>query len=408
MRPCLDADARSIASATTRLLLAGGAAALALGLGGCGTSSSGSTAAGPGGNGGGALVPTDLDRVYIVGPSVAREIGYRIDWQHPGTAGRPAEHLLVADDSLFTLDGRNVLSRHLLDSGDRLWSDPVERDTVEFLGMNWVPDEARVYLTSGSTLYGIDATGGGLVKQDLQRVANTQPLRFGQFLVYGGRQGELVWHSYRIGAYWRGYQIAPTVQVPPVISDGVVVVVGADGRVMAISATTTQQIWSYRALEPIVAPPAVHDGTVFVSSLDQHVRAFDLFSDRGPLWQHLVDRELRDAPVALDDRVYQNVPGRGLLCLEARPLDQPGGVVVWQADGTGGSVITRSNGRLFLWDGEARRLEVVDPRLGALVDAYDLPQVRELRATSLDEGDLIGTGDDGRIIRLVPRVRSAA
>lgn len=393
---------RRAPAARTLLLSLGASLALLAGCEGSGERTDGD-------GGATALVPVELDRTYIVGPTVAREIGYRIDWQHPGTVGRPAEHVVVGGDSIFTLDDDNVLARHLLDTGQRLWTAPVDRRTVEFFGMNWIEDEGRVYLSSGNALYGVDAAGGTLaVKQRLQRVGNTAPVRFGQFLLYGSREGEVVWHSYRIGAYWRGYRIAPTIGLPPVVSEGVVVGVGADGTVMAITAAGVQQIWSYTALEPVVAQPEVADDTVFVASLDQHLRAFDLFSDRGPLWQHLFDRDLVDAPVAMGDRVYQNVPGRGLHCLEARPQDQPGGVVIWQAEGTTGNVLTETDGRLILWDADERRIEIVDPRLGALIEAYDVPQVRALLASSKEQGLLLGIGDDGRVIRLTPRTRSAA
>ncbi|MCH8164859.1 MAG: hypothetical protein IH889_04555, partial [Planctomycetes bacterium] len=55
----------------------------------------------------------DLDEQYIIGPTAARELGYRIHFQ---TQTFPQDNsglrqFAIQQDSVFTLDGRNFLTR---------------------------------------------------------------------------------------------------------------------------------------------------------------------------------------------------------------------------------------------------------------------------------------------------------
>jgi hypothetical protein len=50
------------------------------------------------------------ERRALIGPTAARELGYRIDWQFAG-AGTASKHFEVQGDSVFVLDSRNVLMR---------------------------------------------------------------------------------------------------------------------------------------------------------------------------------------------------------------------------------------------------------------------------------------------------------
>ena len=186
-------------------------------------------------------------------------------------------------------------------------------------------------------------------------------------------------------------------------SDGYVVTVGYDGRMMSLVARSVSQVWSKKALAPIVATPAAGNGAVYIASVDQHLRAYELGERRAPIWEKLTESPLRDAPVLIGDRVYQQVPSKGLMCLEALPIDSPGGVVIWRAEEATGNVITQIRGELLTWDDEAKRLDRVDARLGAVIGSWNAPQIGSIMATAPRSGDLYAAGTDGRISRLVPR-----
>jgi outer membrane protein assembly factor BamB len=340
---------------------------------------------------------------YLVNPETARELGYRIDWQFP-SSGRPLKHVVVSDDSVYTLDERNFLSRIRTEEGARVWRVPVASEVEEVLGVTPVPGVDRVYVTTGAAVLVLEIETGSLIdRQKLSKIANTAPVVSGPFFIYGSRSGELVWHSYLLGSYWRGYQIAPSISVAPVIDDGYVVTVGNDGRIMSLIADSASQVWNYRALEPIVARPAIGDGAVFVAGLDQYVRAYELAEVRTPIWEYLTESELTESPVLIGGRLYQQIPSEGLVCFEALPINEPGGVVVWRAEGVGGSVVTSLDDRLIAWDGNAHRLEIIDDRLGSLIEGLEMPDVEAIRSVDVNRGDVYVIGADGRLLRLVPR-----
>ncbi len=121
------------------------------------------------------------------------------------------------------------------------------------------------------------------------------------------------------------------------------------------------------------------------------------------VWEKLTGSPLRDSPVLIRDRVYQQVPSKGLMCLEALPIDSPGGVVIWSAEEATGNVITQIRGELLTWDDTTKRLDRVDVRLGAVIGSWHAPHIATITATSVQSGDLYATGTDGRVCRLVPR-----
>lgn len=317
--------------------------------------------------------------------------------------GRPLQRVRVEDDSVFVLRRGNMLVRIRRDEGDRVWSIPVASPIDEVLGINYVPDLERVYLATGGAILELDSgTGSQVGRQKLERIVNTQPVRLGQFLVYGSRDGMIVYHAFRLDTDWRKYQVGPSIQVEPQYRNGYLIAVASDGTVMNLLADNVSRVWTHRTLEPVVAPPAIGDNVAVVSSLDQHVRGYRLDENRTPIWQFLTESPLTNGPTLIGDVVYQQVPGRGLVCLEADPADAPGGRVVWWADTTG-RVITRLGDDLVCWDDEARTLDLVEARLGAVIDRVGLPDVDRIMASGLHSGELYASGTDGRLLRLVPR-----
>jgi len=359
-----------------------------------------------GGDAGGAPGSATADAVedaYLLGPAAARQLGYRVDWEAE-SPGNTIRLVAIEDDAVFTLDTRNFLTRLRRDAGDRVWRIPVANPLDVIFGITYVSEIERIYLMTGSDLLVLDsASGSRISKQHLDQVANTAAVKVNHFLVYGSRSGRLVWHSYRLETPWRAYQVGQSILVPPRYSDGHLIAVGMNGEVMNIMAGSASRVWATQTLAPIMAPPAVGGGTAFVASLDQHLRAYDLAMDRSPLWEYLTESALTDGPVLIDDSVYQQVPSEGLVCLEARPADSPGGVVQWRARETTGSVVTRLGDNLITWDPKGKQLTVVDSRLGATVTTMDLPQLDKVIATDVHGGELFMTGVDGRISRLVRR-----
>ncbi len=346
----------------------------------------------------------EVEAMYVIGPAAARAMGYRIAWQYPASTGK-IRRFAVQDDSVFTLDHSNFLSKIRREKGDRMWQVPVGGGPMQQIqGITYVPSEEKVYLTANSQLMVLDvATGSQIAKQKLGRIAATEPFVLGQYFVYGSRRGQVVWHSYLMDSERAGYQVSQSMRQPPLYEDGYIVAVGSAGEVMCLRAGSISQVWSRKALAPIVADAVAGNGAVYVASLDQHLRAFELAENRSPLWEYLTESPLTDSPVLIGDRVYQQVESEGLVCLEALPLDSPGGVVIWQAKDAGGNVLTQMRDTLITWDADDKELAIVDSRLGAPISSFHLPHIDSIMATEVVGGDIYATAMDGRILRLVPR-----
>lgn len=344
----------------------------------------------------------EIERRYVIGPMTARDLGYRIDWQYPD-AGENIKVLKARDDAVFALDNRNFLTRVNRDNGVRLWRLPIAEPILEIFGLTFVQDAERVYVTTGGAVLELDSVSGSQVgRQTLEKIANTAPAIQGPHLVYGARNGQLIWHSYTVAYQWRAYQISRSIRIAPVIDQNVAVTIGVDGRVAGMDVRNARMLWDQQLLGRVEARPAIGDGGVFIAGTDQHLWAFDLFSGR-TLWRYLSESSLTTPPTFIDDHVYQYIPGQGLVCFEAFPLDQPGGRIVWKNPDVRGEVVGMRRNRLFVWDRDNRTLWMLDARRGGTVQELSLPQVHTLLLPTYQAEEILAASDDGRIVRLLPR-----
>ena len=108
------------------------------------------------------LTADDLDRVMVIGPTAARQLGYRIDWESKDVipAGRSIRLMQPAGDALFVLDSVNDLARVKSADGVRIWQTPVGDPIDNVLGINRLstPND-RVFVT---VAVAIDHDGGAV------------------------------------------------------------------------------------------------------------------------------------------------------------------------------------------------------------------------------------------------------
>jgi len=342
-----------------------------------------------------------FDAQFGISPMTAYELGYRVDWRS-STGADTVTNVVVQDDAALVLDDRNFLSRLRVDDGSRIWRSPVADPIDRILGINDVPDYDRVYLTAGGSLLELERSTGGVVgRQKLEKIANTQPVRLGQYLVYGSRNGQVVWHAFAVASQWRANQVAHSIKVPPVVHGDFVAVVGNDGELMVLSRDARRQ-WSTRLLDEVVCTPTLSRNALFVAGLDQHLRAFDIRSGR-TLWKTLTRSPLSESPVLIGDYLYQQIPSEGLVRFEALPLDAPGGKKTWTAEDVSGSVITSKGRDLVTWDADRRVLQLVDETYGTVRKTVELPNAEHLFCTTLDNGDLYIIDGEGIMTRAVPQ-----
>ena len=347
----------------------------------------------------------DLETEFLIGPSKVRELGYRIEHQARTfpEADSGIKRLAIQGDSAFVLDGRNFLTRLRRTDGKRVWRIPVADPLDDIHGITYLPDDELVLLMAGAHLLVLDDNTGSMIdKQDLGQIASTAPVVFGPVLIYGARNGQLVWHSFEVGYQWRGYQVSSTIRLNPLLVGGEVAVVASDGTVMVIDASSASALWEKRLLSGVEAAPVASDDLLYIAGLDQYVWALNLQTGR-TAWRYLSEAPLVCPPALVDDRLYQHIPTEGLVCFAARPIDAPGGKVIWSTPGVQGQVIGKHGNRLMVWDDHESRMSLVDAERGAVITTVDLPEVRHLVMSSTESGDLYAAGNDGRVIRLVPR-----
>jgi hypothetical protein len=345
----------------------------------------------------------DLDERYIIGPTATGDMGYRIAWQH-AVLERNIKNVYVQDDSVFVLQDRNFLTRLDRDTGQYIWREPVADPLDTILGLVYLPDDDLVVVATGDSLLMYDESAGYLKqRQNLTKVASSGPVHIGPFMVYASGNGQVCWHSHEVNAPYKSYQVSSRMDLKPLYLDGLIVAASADGRVMVLDAAEVRQIWSRQMLDNIEAAPDAGDGAVFVADTAHTLSAFALYENRTPLWRHLFERPLTMSPVLLGDFVYQQVPGIGLFCLEAQPVDTPDGVVVWHQPDLTGTVIAQNSDGLLLWDANARTLTVVDPKYGDVIKSYTLPQVKGIELDSRRANEIVAYGSNGRVIRLERR-----
>src|SRR5690606_3929753 len=101
-----------------------------------------------------------LDQQYVIGPTVANELNYRIAWQS-SEGGLNPKVFTIDGDSIFVLDDRNVLTRLRIEDGQRVWRANVAAPIEEIMGVNMVGE--RVYVTAGGAMMVLDANNGAMV-----------------------------------------------------------------------------------------------------------------------------------------------------------------------------------------------------------------------------------------------------
>lgn len=342
-------------------------------------------------------------RNYLTTPDDARRLGFRIDWQNRGDSTSTVEEVHVKGDVVFALDDDLRISRYDGTDGTRLWRVPMLETASRTQGMTYLPSDDALFVSVGTQFHVYDGGTGVLVdRQDLRAATSTRPLPAGRFLVYGSRDGQIVWHAFQVGAPWRSYRIAGTIDVTPAISEGYVVAPGRGGTVSCLRLADASRVWTKRTLADVVAPPAAGAGHAYVASLDRHLRAWPLaFDTPTPAWEYLTQSPLEDGPTVVGESVYQQVPGHGLHRFAAAPRNRPQGLLEWVAPDVTGNVAARLGDRLLIWDAEQAVMQVVDERTGDLIETVELPRVAAIHVTDVEGGDLYLGGTAGRVLRLV-------
>ena len=387
---------------------------------------------------GGWFQSTNTAQVAGINLDDLRNTGYRIDWMNQSNSHNL--HLpTVSNNSIYTIDENDYLTRYDLHSGQWRWSTPIGNQVYELRSINEFADKGLVYVVSDGAVYIVQSDSGnypsnsnnkttayatGKKQLPLKLVANTPAISSGKFLIYGATSGDVVWFNPEIGFSSNRYKIGPSINVSPSVVEAAItasgrtqraVVTGSrDGSVIAVDARNLSRLWSLKLLGAIECPVAysiespetivgtIPRSSVFIAGSDQYLRAVDFISGL-TRWEVLTTSKLRDSPVIHDNKVYQRIPNDGLACYEAFPHDISG-KQNWLSSDISGNVITSTvSNRLVCWDQQTRILQIVEPRKGGIISSVSIPTAKKLISDNDIGGSLYIITDNDMLLRIVSR-----
>ena len=353
---------------------------------------------------------TDLDKKYIVGPTLAGQLGLRCVWQQDVPV-KDAQIKTVADldGDILTVDTDNRVTLLQTDDGNKIWhSAPMPRKE-QILGMDRIDSNGnnRMIITTDTDIFVLDGNTGEMVnRQNLPNAPITDVARYRSELIFGGIDGRVIFHNAPVGYELRANSMRGQVSATPVVHDNEVVAVSNKGEVLLLNAQDASRLWSRTLTGGIEAKPAFNDYGIFVSTLGQSIWCLD--SGNGDVkWKYFTESPLKTGPTALGDRIFQYVPNEGLICFEADPKDSPRGKALWTNSKITGDVTTVIGNNLVLWDKDDKMITLVDADRGDTKLELKLPKVRDLFAFRGYDNRLtvMVTSTDGTIQRLATKNR---
>ncbi|MFO0830156.1 MAG: PQQ-binding-like beta-propeller repeat protein [Phycisphaerales bacterium] len=367
---------------------------------------------------------SELEKSFVIGPTVADALGYRVVWQARLPAQTPLRAVRVGTLGIYVLDEKNVIARLRPSDGEILWRISVADEVDIFRGVTWaevpvttastgrgptVTMEPRAFLSTDTECFAIDPNSGTVVsRQRFKKLPGTEPLAVGADLVYGTIGNQVVWHNCVLGFEVHANSLDSKSRSRPIRAGGNVVAASERGMLLCMDAETAATRWIAHTLGGIVASPATGDGMIYVAATDQYLWAFDARTGQFR-WRYFTQSPLTTPPYPVSGAVLQFVPDEGLVSLAANADGKVDGVVRWRNKEATGVPIGLIGGDILLWDASKRVAMVVDTERGSVRQRHELPQVDELFLATRGpfENDLFGLARDGRVVRLTPK-RSAS
>lgn len=324
-----------------------------------------------------------------------RRIGYRWDWKvaPPLAVDEQAIRTIVSDELLITQTSRGEITAFATDSGRRIWNTNLANPLTRYTGM--VVDGDRVIVTSQAEVFGVDAdTGELLLRQGFDSLVNTPPIVEGDVVIVGSNSGELFGHFLATKFKAWGHAINGSLEVQPVMVDGVVGIVSSLGRVLFVDPVSFRQTGQAQIFAGPGAPLGAGNGLLFVPSLDQSLWAFNP-RERAEVWRYRTPDAVREPAVFHNGVVYCAFREAGMTALNADT-----GEVLWENPNQRGRIIGARNNKLLAWDNG--RLSVIDPQRGVILDSISVPNVLFIQTDSFSDGNLYITSNEGVVARFEP------
>ncbi|MFO0961725.1 MAG: PQQ-binding-like beta-propeller repeat protein [Phycisphaerales bacterium] len=349
-----------------------------------------------------------LDEKYVMGPTAADALGYRIVWQTDPLATKDATMQVATpgDDSVWFGDSAGSVVRVRRDSGEVVWRSSTYQGLERMVSIDHLPQgkSDTVYVVTEINCVTLDGANGALQRRtSFAQLPSTAPAVYGPYMISGTRTGLVAWYQYATGYNWRATTIGGLVNARVTVTGDVALAGSSKGVVFALDAGSAGVIWQRKLAAGVEATIAADERAAFVASRDQSLWAFDLQRGR-VLWQYFTQSPLVNDPVRLGDGLYLQIPEQGLVSFNPHPQEKPDGEVRWKSKAAG-DVIGRMGSNLIAWDKASRTFTQVDAGTGRIVEQRALPQVASIVVAPKINGDLYLASEDGRVQRVEPLAR---
>lgn len=334
-----------------------------------------------------------------------REMGYRLDWIGlPFLGSQPGARLVninafsdiiaaqIDDSTVSVLDAAN---------GERRWSTDLTGPLTKWVGMTRDPaDSNRLMVASESEAFVLAvSTSNLLVRERFARVVNTAPIWIGRNAYFGTNTGEILAHVVGRGIKQWGFMASGSIDAQPVTIGDTLASVSAGGDVTFLSLDGTLR-GRNRVLSAVVADPVTDGNSFYIASLDQSVWAFE--PNGRQLWRHRTAGRLTTSPTVWNGTVFVDVPGAGLVALDAAT-----GQAKWGEKGGDGSeksrakgtVIATRAGRLLVHDASGNTLTLVDPETGDIVKEISIKGIDRIVTDTFNDGALYAVSGNLRVAK---------
>lgn len=326
------------------------------------------------------------------------ELGYRIDWRgFPAVGERERIRFIdMLGDALVVQETGSTVTLMEPSTGQVRWANQLAGPLTLFVGNERILD--RLYISGEPELYVLNVDTGTLLdRQKYESVVSTRPIVVGRALVYGTPEGEILAHLTSNGVKYWGFDGRDAIEFSPVQIGRAIGAVTRAGDVLFVNAETGSLIGRNEIFRGPGAPLGAGSGLMFVASLDRSIYAFS--PDGAELrWRYRTDTPLRQAPVEHDGVVYCDVPGEGLVALEAFT-----GNLKWRSSGVSGVVVGTRAGRLIAWDEATKRAFAIDPETGEAIARVTLEGVQDIRVKPFENGAMFVASESGVVARFRPR-----
>lgn len=335
------------------------------------------------------------------------KLGYGLQWSSFAAvqSGQTLDGVDVLDGMVLARDTNGAFTSLAPLSGDIRWAKLVGTPLTKFLGavkdgkQLFVVGERDVYLVSAETgeptLSG-PARGDRPMMEQLGKIGATEPLTIGNVLLLGTTSGHGFAHVLGQGVTGWRYLIGGAISAKPtMLNSGNVAFVTQGGKVVLLQPSSGMSTGRADVFGPVTVPAAAGPGSAFVASNDQSLYAFD---DIGCVlrWRVRTESALTRPPVYHGGKVFVQVPGKGLLAVDANTGRQ-----AWMKGELAGDVLAVRKGRLLVWDGAHATL--VDPANGDVIEKVELPGLMGLKVSSFVDGDIYALYSSGQVAKFNPR-----